>query len=74
MNTKNTFFRQGCSLPVYFSVLLDVVEAEGEDLDDDLKKDFGPRLFFRFLFHKSLNVFPHGRFVRRAIWRLIIVR
>ena len=36
MNTKNTFFRQGCSLPVYFSVLLDVVEAEGEDLDDDL--------------------------------------
>ena len=34
-------------------MLLDVVEAEGEDLDDDLKKDFGPRLFFRFVFHKS---------------------
>ena len=34
-------------------MLLDVVEAEGEDLDDDLKKDFGPRLFFRFLFHDN---------------------
>ena len=51
MNTKNTFFRQECSLPVF--VLLDVVEAESEDLEDDLKEDFGPIFFFRFLFHKS---------------------
>ena len=34
-------------------MLLDVVEAKGEDLNNDLKEDFGPRLFFRFLFHKS---------------------
>ena len=54
MNTKNTFFRQECSLPVF--VLLDVVEAEGEDFEDDLKEDFGPRLFFRFLFHKDKNL------------------
>ena len=39
---------------------LQMVEAEGEDLDDDLKEDFGPRLFFRFVFHRSLNVFLHG--------------
>ena len=38
-------------------VLLDVVEAEGEDLDDNLKKDFGPRLFFRFLFHDSNRIY-----------------
>ena len=27
-------------------VLLDVVEAKGEDLEDDLKEDFGPGLVF----------------------------
>ena len=32
-------------------MFLDVVEAKGEDLEDDLKEDFGPRLFFRFGFH-----------------------
>ena len=32
-------------------VLFYMVEAEGEDLDDDLKEDFGPGLFFRFSFH-----------------------
>jgi hypothetical protein len=39
-----------------FAMLLDVVEAEGEDLDDDLKEDFGPvglLLFLLFLFHKD---------------------
>ena len=50
MNTKNTFFRQECSLPVF--VLLDVVEAEGEDFEDDLKQDFGPIHFLIFVFHK----------------------
>ena len=34
-------------------MLLDVVEAEGEDFEDDLKEDFGPRLFFRFVFHDN---------------------
>ena len=36
-------------------MLLNVVEAEGEDLEDDLKEDFGPRLFFVcvLLFHGS---------------------
>ena len=33
-------------------MLLDVVEAEGEDFDDYLKEDLGPGLFFR-IFHGS---------------------
>ena len=40
-------------------VLPDVIEAEGEDLDDDLKEDFGPvglLLFLLFLFHKDKNL------------------
>ena len=55
MNTKNTFFRQGCSLPVF--VLLEVVEAEGEDLEDDLKEDLHPVVFlvFSLLFHCGKN-------------------
>ncbi len=32
-------------------MFLDVVETKGEDLDDDLKEDFSPGLFFRFVFH-----------------------
>ena len=36
-----------------FSVLLDVIEAEGEDLEDDLKEDFRPIAFFVFSFHRS---------------------
>jgi hypothetical protein len=32
-------------------VLLDVVEAKSEDFDNDLKEDFRPGLFFRFVFH-----------------------
>ena len=40
-------------------MLPDVIEAEGEDLDDDLKEDFGPvglLLFLLFLFHKDKNL------------------
>ena len=50
MNTKNTFFRQECSLPVF--VLLEVIEAEGEDFEDDFIQNLYPVFFFRFLFHK----------------------
>ena len=32
-------------------MFLDVVEAKGEDLDNDLKEDFGPTVFFLFVFH-----------------------
>ena len=34
-----------------FAVLLNVVEAKGEDLHDHLKKDFRPVFFFVFCFH-----------------------
>ena len=32
-----------------FFMLLEVVEAEGEDLEDDLKEDFGPVFFVVFV-------------------------
>ena len=35
-------------------MLLDVVEAKGEDLDDYLKEDFGPIFLFVFVFHGSI--------------------
>ena len=35
--------RQKCTMLV-FAVLLDVIEAEGEDFEDNLKEDFGPIL------------------------------
>ena len=41
-------------------MLLDVVEAEGEDLDDDLKKDFGP---IKILFSRTRVLFLHDCFV-----------
>ena len=57
-------------------VLLDVVEAEGEDLDDDLKKDFRPIVFliFGFSCHGGMNLCccisrcgsPRERFALRA--------
>lgn len=39
-------------------MLLDVVEAEGEDLDDDLKEDFRPIVFvvFGFSCHGGKNL------------------
>ena len=40
-------------------MLLDVVEAECEDLDDDLKKDFRPIVFVVFSFH-GVAVFGAG--------------
>ena len=32
-------------------MFLDVVETKGKDLEDDLKEDLSPGLFFRFFFH-----------------------
>ena len=32
-------------------MFLDVIETKGEDLDNDLKEDFGPTVFFLFVFH-----------------------
>ena len=45
-------------------VLLEVVEAEGEDLEDYLKEDFRPILLFSFVLHKSkiVNYFQTGLF------------
>ena len=38
-------------LRVLFTVFVDMVEAKGEDLNDNVHKDFFPILFV-FLFHK----------------------
>ena len=48
-------------LTLVFLMLLEVVEAEGEDLKDYLKKDFRPVLLF-FVLHKSkiINNFEAG--------------
>lgn len=43
-----------------FFVLLDVVEAKGEDLDDDLKEDFLPVFA---LINRTRVGFLHGRVV-----------
>jgi len=32
-------------------MFLDVVETKGKDLEDDLKEDFRPAVFFLFVFH-----------------------
>ena len=37
---------------IFFFRLFDMVEAEGEDLDDDVNQNFFPIGFFRFMFHK----------------------
>ncbi len=34
-------------------MFLDVIETKGKDLDDDLKEDFRPGLFFLFVFHDN---------------------
>ena len=39
-----------------FAVLLDVVEAEGEDLEDNLIENLYPIFVFRFVFHKDKNL------------------
>ena len=44
-------------------MLLDVVEAEGEDLDDDLKDDFGPILLRIFCNRRFRFLFRHGSVV-----------
>ncbi len=38
-------------------MLLDVVEAKGEDLEDYLKEDFRPIVFLIFVLHKSKLLF-----------------
>ena len=44
-------------------MFLDVIEAKGDDFEDDLKEDFRPGLFFRFIFlcHKgAINFIFHN--------------
>jgi len=65
-------------------MFLDVVETKGEDLDDDLKEDFRPGLFFRFVFHNVVvlkikqkckmffiwrHISPNGSLLRRIVLR-----
>ena len=47
-NGQNILYSRA-SFATLLLVLLDVIEAEGEDLEDDLKEDFGPVFFVVFV-------------------------
>lgn len=62
---------------IVFLVLLDVVEAKGQDLNNHFKKDFRPVFFFVFCFHVFIFLICyilHCRFLVHCVLTIIALQ